>query len=232
MFSNFKSGARLAGLAIILSSAVLTGCNYEQQIKAQQDQIDQLQAENRQKDDELVASRNVNVALRGEVEQKNSEIARHKARITELEAGKGPIPTPGETQTPGDWERGQNADRVSVGSDLLFSSGSAKLTSSGRSRLNQIASEIQRNYRGHKIRVYGYTDSDKIKKTRHLWQDNLDLSANRAMAVTRYLVGRGVNQANIESIGMGATNFVASNNTKAGKKKNRRVVIYVITGTK
>lgn len=126
------------------------------------------------------------------------------------------------------WERGLVGDKVTVGSDVLFPSGRAKLTAKGKGKLATIANQLKTNYSGMPVRVYGYTDSDPIVRTKKLWQDNLDLSANRAMAVTRYLIDRGVDKDRIETIAMGATNFVASNKTKQGKAQNRRVEIIVM----
>ena len=78
------------------------------------------------------------------------------------------------------------------------------------------------------MRVYGYTDSDPIKRSARLWKDNLDLSANRAMAVTRELRKLGIPAESIETVAMGATRSVAPNRTKADKAKNRRVEIVVV----
>ena len=112
--------------------------------------------------------------------------------------------------------------------DILFSAGRASLTKPGKERLNQIVSVLKGDYAGQIIRVYGHTDSDPIRKTRRIWKDNLDLSANRAMAVTRYLISRGVNAANVETVAMGARRPVAGNRTKEGKARNRRVEIVVL----
>ena len=115
-----------------------------------------------------------------------------------------------------------------VGSDLLFEPGKATLTTGGTGRLTRIASMLKSRYPGATVRVYGYTDSDPIKKTRSLWSDNLDLSANRAMAVTRLLWSKGIAAASVETVAMGATHFVAPNAAKTDKAKNRRVVIKVV----
>jgi len=72
------------------------------------------------------------------------------------------------------------------------------------------------------------TSRTPIKRSRRKWKDNLDLSANRAMAVTRYLIARGIPKANVETIAMGDSRFVATNKTRAGKAKNRRVDIMVV----
>ena len=48
------------------------------------------------------------------------------------------------------------------------------------------------------------------------------------MAVTRYLIDKGVAADNIETITVGATHPVATNSTAAGKAQNRRVEIVAI----
>jgi len=118
--------------------------------------------------------------------------------------------------------------KTTVGGDILFSAGQATLTDPGKRALDSIADRLKSSYSGMTVRVYGYTDGDPIRRTKNLWQDNLDLSANRAMAVTRYLSAKGIDRDRIETIAMGETNPVASNSTKAGKAKNRRVEIMVV----
>jgi chemotaxis protein MotB len=111
---------------------------------------------------------------------------------------------------------------------LLFRSGRATLTSGGKKALSVIASNIMTNHPGKYIRIYGHTDSDPIRKTKNLWADNLDLSSNRAMAVARYMISRGIKGSLIESVGMGSTRPIAGNKSVADKKKNRRVEIMII----
>jgi flagellar motor protein MotB len=48
------------------------------------------------------------------------------------------------------------------------------------------------------------------------------------MAVTRYLWGKGLPKETLDATARGDTRFVASNATKAGKTKNRRVEIVVL----
>jgi OOP family OmpA-OmpF porin len=49
------------------------------------------------------------------------------------------------------------------------------------------------------------------------------LSKDRAESVKQYLVDQGANPSRIEAVGYGASQPVASNKTKAGRQKNRRV---------
>ena len=150
-----------------------------------------------------------------------AEAERWRSYAEGIEQAPGPDPATG-------WESTAGGDRVTLGSDILFSPGSATLTAKGKSALDQIARDISGTYAGRSIRVFGHTDSDPIVKTKAKWDDNLDLSANRAMAVTRYLTGKGLSAANIETVGMGAAQPVASNSSKDGKARNRRVEIYAV----
>ncbi len=133
-----------------------------------------------------------------------------------------------DVELAGGWERTVAGDRISLGSDILFAPGSADLSANGKTQLTRIAGDLKSTYAGLPIRVYGHTDSDPITRSAELWADNLDLSANRAMAVTRFLRDKGIADEDIESIAMGQTHPVASNGTDAGKKQNRRVEIIVV----
>jgi len=68
-----------------------------------------------------------------------------------------------------------------------------------------------------RLKLEGYTDSSGKPG------DNLTLSKERAEAVKLYLVGRGVNPAQIETVGYGSANPIASNKTASGRRLNRRV---------
>lgn len=189
-----------------------------------QDRASQLQSQ--------VESRDVQLASRDmRIQQLQQDLANCQARPKPQAppAPPGPGPSGGGPKAPG-WETMAAGDRITVGSDVLFPAGRATLSTSGQRALDQIARDLRTTYANHLVRVCGYTDSDPIVKTKKLWQDNLDLSANRAMAVTRYLVGKGIKADSIETVGMGATNFVAPNTTAAGKQKNRRVEIIAVRG--
>jgi chemotaxis protein MotB len=108
---------------------------------------------------------------------------------------------------------------------LLFASGAVTLKNATVQQLDQVASVIKEKYSGRLIDVIGHTDADPIKRSK--WEDNLQLSTERANAVTRYLVKHGVPENDIRSIGRGASRPVAENTSSAGKAKNRRVEIVV-----
>ncbi|MCY2926078.1 MAG: OmpA family protein [Planctomycetota bacterium] len=174
--------------------------------------------------------------------QENSRLGAENVAVkADLERERGKrIPMPGPDlseerhqttrtdKTADGWMRTSVGDRLTLGGHMLFSPGNATLTGEGRNALNKVASDLKSHYSGRTIRVYGFTDSSPITKTKNLWEDNLDLSANRSMAVVRYLWSHGVPKDRIEAVAMGDAHPLASNGTAEGKKKNRRVEIFVI----
>ena len=217
-------GVALLGLVATIFAG---GCtDYKAQCAKLQNQNDNLKVQNDQLRKEKEDQEKINDELTLHVQAKEKLLAEKNEKIAELEGKLGK--TPDVTITATGWERGTFGDKISVGSDVLFGSGKATLTRTGKNALSRIVSDIQSTYQNLPVRVYGYTDSDPIKKSRKMWKDNLDLSANRAMAVTRYLISHGVPKTNIETIAMGDSHFVASNKTRAGKAQNRRVDIMVV----
>jgi outer membrane protein OmpA-like peptidoglycan-associated protein len=205
------------------------GCNEREkaEIQALRDQKDRLQMQNNAYRNEISELQTMNGNFRADMAARDAELAAKDALINELQSK--PVSRQDTGTEPG-WQHTTMGDKVTVGSDVLFSAGQATLTTAGKKALDNIAGAIRGRYAGLPVRVYGYTDSDPIVKSKKLWADNLDLSANRAMAVTRYLVSKGVSEENIETIAMGATHFVAGNTDKAGKSRNRRVEIFVVRG--
>ena len=114
---------------------------------------------------------------------------------------------------------------VTLPNTILFSPGKATLKKATSAELDHIRSVLRSRYSGKQIDVVGHTDSDPIKKSK--WKDNLELSAQRALAVVRYLIGRGIPQKEIRAVGCGAARPIALNTTASGKTKNRRVEIVV-----
>jgi chemotaxis protein MotB len=108
-------------------------------------------------------------------------------------------------------------------SSEIFPAGKATLTSAGKQKVDELAATLKKQHAGNTILVYGYTDSDPIKKSS--WKDNLELSAQRAMAVTRELIAKGIAAKNIETVAMGSEHPVAANSTASGKAQNRRVIV-------
>ncbi|MBN1361217.1 MAG: OmpA family protein [Sedimentisphaerales bacterium] len=116
---------------------------------------------------------------------------------------------------------------VTLPNTILFDSGKAELKSATSAELDHILSVLKSKYAGKQIDVVGHTDTDPIAKTKDLWKDNWELSSERALSVTRYLMDHGIPGSQIKASGCGPDRPIAPNTTAAGKAKNRRVEIVV-----
>ena len=97
---------------------------------------------------------------------------------------------------------------------------SSKDTFSGEtiSRLDEAAS-IMTKYSTAKFSISGHTDSQGSTTF------NQELSNSRANAVKDYLVSKGVSSSNLNAKGFGEDMPIATNNTRSGRSKNRRVEV-------
>ncbi len=114
---------------------------------------------------------------------------------------------------------------VTLPNAILFDSGKAELKRATSRELDHIRSVLRDKYASKRVDVVGHTDTDPIKKSK--WKDNWELSAQRALSVLRYLVKRGISEKDIQAVGCGESQPIASNSTTSGKAKNRRVEIVV-----
>ncbi len=97
-----------------------------------------------------------------------------------------------------------------------FGNNSAKLTGASSAVLNEMATTLKR-YPNQKVEVAGHTDSSGARSY------NVRLSQKRAEAVRKYLIDNGVAAGNLTARGYGPDSPVASNKTRDGRAKNRRV---------
>lgn len=121
---------------------------------------------------------------------------------------------------------------ISIESEVLFRSGSASLNAAAKSTLNKVIATINEKFPNHDIRVIGYTDDQKITRTRNEWDDNWELSAGRAREVLLYIHGRGISEKRLGLAGYGQERPVVPNTSTENRQKNRRVEIVVIPPAK
>lgn len=115
---------------------------------------------------------------------------------------------------------------VSISDKLLFGSGQFKVTNEAKQVLAKVA-KVVNDKKDFEFMVEGHTDTDPISRTN--LEDNWDLSAKRATSVVRILQNEyDVDPARMTAAGRGEYVPVASNDTSAGKAKNRRTKIVVL----
>ena len=105
---------------------------------------------------------------------------------------------------------------------LGLQANSLKLTRAGRRNLDRFVENLL-NYPKATILVKGFVSSNSNSP------ENIKLSETRALNVYKMLLKKGVEAEQIEMVGMGNQEPIASNDTRAGRAKNRRVEIIVIS---
>lgn len=178
--------------------------------------------------EERTALKSENMSLRGQLDSTQLALSDANSELSNAQTQVASAPV--LPQLGGGIEvgmRGKNLVIV-VPSSITFGSGSATLAKGGEGPLREVAELLKRDHADGQYWIEGYTDSDQIKKSKGKFENNRDLSTQRAMSVLRYLVQEcGVPDASCVLVGHGQYDPVASNDDKAGKAKNRRVEIVV-----
>ena len=115
---------------------------------------------------------------------------------------------------------------VSISDKLLFESGSSKVSAEAKTVLGKVA-QVLKSQSSLDFMVEGHTDN-KTARQGAPFQDNWELSTQRAASVVRILEGDfSINPARITVAGKGEYAPIASNESAEGRAKNRRVEILV-----
>ncbi len=119
--------------------------------------------------------------------------------------------------------------QVTMQQQILFESGSNKISSSGRELLKHFAAGAHKAPASARIRVAGHTDAYPIgAKLKTKYVDNWELSAARAAAVVRALIwGENIDPNRLHVEASGAIAPVADNSSAEGRAKNRRIEIFL-----
>jgi len=73
------------------------------------------------------------------------------------------------------------------------------------------------------LMVSGFTDDRPVRDSNRQFDDNWELSAQRALTVTRTLIEEGIPSSSIFAAAFGPEQPVASNANAQGRSQNRRV---------
>ena len=124
-----------------------------------------------------------------------------------------------------DVQREEDKVIITVGSGGAFASGSAQLTADAVEIMNKIASSSSES-KGM-IKVSGHTDNVPLIFG-SAYRDNWDLAAARSASVVQALQNTGViNGQRLEAISYGESRPLETNDTAAGRAKNRRIEIEI-----
>lgn len=132
---------------------------------------------------------------------------------TEVNRGTNPLDASDDIMKP----KVVKIDKVVI-SHINFEFDSNKLTKSNIKDLEKLLSQLK-EFPNAKVTLNGYADSSGPDAY------NMKLSKSRAQSVKKYLMSKGVNADRLICNGKGEANPIASNKTKEGRAKNRRVEI-------
>lgn len=115
---------------------------------------------------------------------------------------------------------GLKAIRVTFDGGILFPTNGTTLSAQARTDLSEFALTLQQTPDTN-VQIYGFTDN-----TGSL-QVNQKVSTGRADAVEDYLLSCDIARSRLTAEGLPMQDYIASNETAAGRAQNRRVEIYI-----
>lgn len=117
--------------------------------------------------------------------------------------------------------------RIGISGNVLFALNSDQLQPQGRDLLKSLAGPLSAYLQANDeiLMVSGFTDDQRLREGNRRFTDNWELSAQRALTVTRALIDDGVPAASLFAAAFGSGQPVSSNADEQGRAKNRRVEI-------
>jgi flagellar motor protein MotB len=118
-----------------------------------------------------------------------------------------------------------NNGRIGISGRVLFALNSDQLQPEGRQLLNSLVMPLRAYLasRDELLMVSGFTDDRSIREGNSRFADNWELSAQRALTVTRALIEEGMPSAMVFAAAFGAEQPVIPNSDEAARQQNRRV---------
>jgi flagellar motor protein MotB len=161
----------------------------------------------------LVVQLQLSANLQDEVKKRQAEEQR---RITLEQALAGPLASGRITLANG---------RIGISGRLLFSLNSDQLQPEGRKLLSSLVTPL-RAYLGARselLMVSGFTDDHQVREGNSRFTDNWELSAQRALTVTRALIEEGMPSSLVFAAAFGSEQPITPNVNETARAQNRRV---------
>ncbi len=117
-------------------------------------------------------------------------------------------------------QNGLQAIKVTFDGGILFPTNGTTLSTQAKADLTRFAQSVIGNPNTN-IQIYGFTDNTGSMAA------NEKVSTGRAKSVESFLANQGVLVTRLSAEGIPMADYVASNDTPAGRAQNRRVEIYI-----
>lgn len=120
--------------------------------------------------------------------------------------------------------------RIGINGSVLFALNSDQLQPEGRELMKSLAAPLTAYLQSHDevLMVSGFADDRQVRAGNRRFADNWELSAERALTVTRALIDAGVPAPSVFAAAFGSEQPISSNADDAGRAKNRRVEIAAV----
>ncbi|AOK31633.1 hypothetical protein WS67_07205 [Burkholderia singularis] len=117
--------------------------------------------------------------------------------------------------------------RIGISGSVLFALNSDQLQPEGRDLLKSLAGPLAAYLKTHDeiLMVSGFADDQQVHAGNRRFADNWELSAQRALTVTRAFISEGVPSSSVFVAAFGSEQPVSANTSDEGRAKNRRVEI-------
>jgi chemotaxis protein MotB len=214
---------------VVLVTLTSLGCVSKGQyneVVSERDQIaqqrDDLALANRSLAEELGESEEVATGLAEELDSEREEFQDTRATYDMILAELSVEVTSGQIAV----EQMETGVKVQIPGDVLFPSGSARLSDSGRSVISRLAKELLDTR--YQIVVAGFSDNMPIGgKLADTYPTNWHLAAARASNVLEVIEAGGVPSEQLVAVSFAANQPVASNETAEGRAGNRRIEVRI-----
>jgi chemotaxis protein MotB len=114
---------------------------------------------------------------------------------------------------------------VSLGSDVLFPAGSARLSKDGIRAIKEVGAQLAA-IPDKRYQVEGHTDNQPISTA--TFPSNWELASARALTVVKTMIDDGMAPNRVSAASYADTQPVQTNDTAEGRAANRRVAIVVV----
>ena len=117
--------------------------------------------------------------------------------------------------------------RIGINGSVLFALNSAQLQPEGREVLKSLVGPLSAYLQANEeiLMVSGFTDDRQVRDGNRRFADNWELSAQRALTVTRALIDDGIPATSVFAAAFGSGQPVSTNADDEGRARNRRVEI-------
>jgi outer membrane protein OmpA-like peptidoglycan-associated protein len=112
--------------------------------------------------------------------------------------------------------------RIEIKDQVRFATSKSEILADSFPLLEEVAKILKEHPELVRLEISGHTDNRGARDY------NLKLSQDRAEAVRRFLIDRGVEPGRLEAKGYGPDQPIASNETAAGRQLNRRTVFFSV----